>query len=914
MKVLNKLFLGAMVLATSFGMFTACGDELSDSSTQAPTSSQAPVSSELSTSNETSASSEDPASSQAPASSEDPASSSSVEDSSVCESHTGGTATCKTKAVCETCSTPYGEFDATNHESTEFAYVDNEDGTHAKKNACCGATVETVAHVIDGWDTTDEEYDYGKCICGAIDEDIAFKKSISDDRKEMMVATTNASITMTGCDAYASVKEIMVGDVSLGNDISALVFADEDETTVDLADRTDLHGETNLLVTVVDENDYEHVISVPVLLVTGTISTTKEFYDAIYPVRYEEIEGAVEGEERTLEPKPVIRSGYYKLANNIEFASNHVKALGKGYYLDSANPNKGDFEGTVSARTNGWFEGTLDGCEYTVYISGTSYGTFNSLNGATIKNVNFVDNWYYGSIGWACSFAYTMVDTTLENVNFSVAVASSAYGTGVGENFGYLTSNVFTGNTIKNATIDFIYTEGKKLAVGSLFGSGMDDTNSFDNVKLLNCSGIVELGHNGDVQYKDAPGFTTQVWLATDIRWNEIPLSERTFDIWLTDPEGSDDDGIPESETVISVTYDGVNLGDSLTIDVNELFSFADLGERTFTVVTLYGEGLFTTYTVPVTVVEGGFEITEVTATETQDVDLSSLTPSIDVSAYVEGYTVSGINFGAYSLGNDVTNLVIPQQVKDDTATHGATTLTVIAERDDSVVIVTVPVLMVTKVIKTQADLKSIFTYSADKPAVYGYYKLANDIGYYTNGNDNELVEMKNSSSLPGSFEGATEGFRGTFDGGNYTIYGKSSTRGLFGQIGQDGVVKNVTFKDYWYGGANYSALIATSLIGATFENVTFALCGGNDTTTPAHNLGWLSTLKAKNCTFKNVNFNTGAKQVASLFGGCSWDGFTNNTFASSTLSTVALVEIGHYKTLDAISCEGIEGLTVTIG
>lgn len=920
MKVLKKLLLGAMVLTTSLGLFVACGEDDSsdnDSSIQAPassttTSSQESTQASSQESVQTS-STDDSSSESSEQSSETPVSSEETESSSVCTTHTGGTATCKTLATCDTCGAPYGELTATNHEDDTFIYANNEDGTHSKKNACCKAVVETTAHVIDGWDTTDEDYDYGKCVCGYIDETVSFKKSVTDERKEFMVTATDAAITTTGCDEYVSVKDIKVGEVSLGNNLSALVFADDNDETQDLINRADLHGETNVSVIVEDESGSEHVISVPVLLVTGTLSTTQEFYDALYPVRYETIEGAVEGVDRTLDPKPVIVSGYYKLANNIKFASNHVRALGKGYYLDPANPRQGELEGTVSARTNGWFEGTLDGCGYTVEISGTSYGTFNSLNGATIKNVNFVDNWYYGSIGWACALAYTMENTTLDTVTFSVAAASASYGTGVGSNYGYLTSSSFKGNTLKDVTIDLNYKEGQMLAVGSLFGSGMDATNVFENVKLMNCAGIEEYGHDGIVQYKDASGFTTEITLTTDILWNEIRLSDETFDIWLLDPESDDYDGIPDGETVLSLVYDGVDVGDSLQITIEDFFSFADLGERTFTVTTLYGEGVYRFYTVPVTVVEGEFDISEIVATETQDIVLSAQTQSIDVSAYVDGYTVSGINFGVYSFGNDPANLIVPQAVKDDTANHGASTVTVIAQNDDGVVIVTVPVILVTKMITTQAELKEAFTYSADKRVVYGYYKLANDIGYYNSGADNELVEMKNET-LPGSYENEEEGFRGTFDGGNFAIYCKDGTRGLFGEIGKGALITNVTFNDYWYSGSNYVTLLATSIIGATIENVNFNLCNGNDTTTTSHNNGWISTLKTKNSTFVNVNFNAGTKQVNSLFGGVSWDGYVNNVYTNCTLTAGALIELGHYKTLDPISCEGVAGLTATIG
>ena len=813
--------------------------------------------------------------------------SSSEESSSVCEAHTGGTATCKTLAECADCGTPYGTLDATNHESDEFTYVDNEDGTHTKKNACCDAVVETVAHVIDGWDTTNEEYDYGKCICGAIDETVSFKKSITDERKEFFVTATDASITMTGCDAYASVKEIKIGDVTLGDDISALVFADEDEETVNLADRKDLHGETEILVTVVDESGYEHVISVPVLLVTGTIATTKELYDATYPVAYEPIEGAVKGEERTLNPVPVVRSGYYRLANNINYKSDTVKALGDGYYMDPANGTD-RLEGTVSARNNGWFEGTIDGCGYTITVSGTSYGAFNSLNGATIKDVNFVDAWYYGSIGWACSFAHTMENTTLEDVNFSVVAASSAYATGIGAGYGYLTTNSFKGNTLKDVTIDFML-KGAPLAVGSLFGSGMDDTNTFENVKLINCSGITEYGHDGTAQYKDVPGFKAEITLATDVAWNEIPLSEEQFDIWLVDPEGDDDDGIPDGETVVSVLFNGAEIGDSLTIEVGEIFTFADLGERVFTVKTLYGEGVYCTYTVPVTVVAGDFEYNEVTAEGRQDVVLSAETQSIDVASYVEGYTVSGINFGTYSLGNDPANLVVPQAVKDDTDSHGDTTVTVVAENTNGVVVVTVPVLLITAEVSTAQEL-----YNATYPvgtSKGGYVRLTQDIAYSAT-----AVTLNN---IDGATHGADSGyyFTGTLDGNGKTITASETSYGIFNSL-NGATIKNLSIVDNWcYGSATWVTLFAKTVKNTTIQDlsITISAKSGSYSTGTGSGCGWLVMSTFTGNTMKDVTIDVTLHAEKNAIGSLFGTGFKKdtNTFEKVTVVATSLVEVG---------------------
>ena len=74
----------------------------------------------------------------------------------ILSSCSGGTATCKTPAVCEECRQPYGEKNEENHASAEFVYTVHENGTHTKTHACCEAVVETAAHA----------YADGRCQCG----------------------------------------------------------------------------------------------------------------------------------------------------------------------------------------------------------------------------------------------------------------------------------------------------------------------------------------------------------------------------------------------------------------------------------------------------------------------------------------------------------------------------------------------------------------------------------------------------------------------------------------------------------------------------------------------------------------------------------------------------------------------------
>ncbi len=65
--------------------------------------------------------------------------------------HTGGTATCTAKAVCETCGEAYGDLDPDNHSGTATTWTKTST-THKETYDCCGAvkTVEA-AHTFGEW-------------------------------------------------------------------------------------------------------------------------------------------------------------------------------------------------------------------------------------------------------------------------------------------------------------------------------------------------------------------------------------------------------------------------------------------------------------------------------------------------------------------------------------------------------------------------------------------------------------------------------------------------------------------------------------------------------------------------------------------------------------------------------------------
>ena len=81
--------------------------------------------------------------------------------------HSGGTATCSSGKICETCGGEYGELNPDNHASTEFTYTDNLDGTHAKAHKCCDAVVNaTETHTIK---------DHVCTACGAMELAVSFE-------------------------------------------------------------------------------------------------------------------------------------------------------------------------------------------------------------------------------------------------------------------------------------------------------------------------------------------------------------------------------------------------------------------------------------------------------------------------------------------------------------------------------------------------------------------------------------------------------------------------------------------------------------------------------------------------------------------------------------------------------------------
>ena len=156
-----------------------------------------------------------------------------------------------------------------------------------------------------------------------------------------------------------------------------------------------------------------------------------------------------------------------------------------------------------------------------------------------------------------------------------------------------------------------------------------------------------------------------------------------------------------------------------------------------------------------------------------------------------------------------------------------------------------VPVLFITKEIKTLSDLSEV-AYTGGTTSISGYFVLANDI----NGNGNSLTAATQGSDQ------AANGFRGTFDGRNHKIYNYTSAskqNGIFGAIGQGAVIKDLTIQ------ANGAiAVLANAARSATIENV--------NVTCESFDWGWSAALcfQINGTTVKNVTVDTGAATTGS--------------------------------------------------
>ena len=293
-----------------------------------------------------------------------------------------------------------------------------------------------------------------------------------------------------------------------------------------------------------------------------------------------------------------------------------------------------------------------------------------------------------------------------------------------------------------------------------------------------------------------------------------------------------------------------------------------------------------------------------------QEILLADDVKSIDISdCGVELSSVNSIKIGQFDLGKNINALSFDGL---DKRVYGEKEIIVCGTgADGKSYRIEVPVLIITKNIGNAEELREIVEYSETNTERYGYYRLVNDITYTYSAAYG--ANITNASGIYG-FKGVLDGKDG--DGTLHTIkYDSVSwSNGIFGMIGVGAAIKNVTIGGK-YGGIQ-APMIGATVVGATFDDVTFNITGGRDKIASMN--GLLTKCMICSTSFNNVTVNAEGVVIDSLFGGSQYAGYKTNkpcTFDNFAINAENVLELAHeqspddaLKSISVYSVNGIKG------
>lgn len=285
-----------------------------------------------------------------------------------------------------------------------------------------------------------------------------------------------------------------------------------------------------------------------------------------------------------------------------------------------------------------------------------------------------------------------------------------------------------------------------------------------------------------------------------------------------------------------------------------------------------------------VTTKEGIIVPKNVVLTENVDIVMTDDVYALNLGEEYAALTINSITCDGISLGTDLAKLDL-SAFKSDYTKHGNKTITVKGRKDGGIVKITVPVTLVTKMISTQDELRSVVTTLTDTTvkAIFGYYKLANDIDY----SDGFI-----SHTMPYMWTDSSNGFRATLDGNEKTITGFAHAQGMFYVIGEGAVIKNITFVSTRWSGST-DRLFGSACYNATFENVNIVMKGDSKQPVPSNHL--LFADACQNNTFKNVTLKVYSDNGSTLAGLSTVFGknFTGNICEGVKIYCKSVAELG---------------------
>lgn len=737
----------------------------------------------------------------------------------------------------------------------------------------------TVEHAFSSWQEGTDE-DVALCSCGhALDE--KFSKKVTLDRQDVILSADAPAIALTGVSEYASVKSIKYGEIDLGTDIAKLTKS-EDLTNA-------VHGEQNLTVTVTDSHGLDHVVTVPVTIVTQSFASVT---DIINTITYK---NGFSG--KTHEGK------YYILAGDISYSGNYTR-------LDDSN-------NATNAQGNGnGFAGTFDGRNHTI-SGGNMYGggLFGSLCGATVKNLKFKQVNIEGAN--RTLIAASIWHSKLENIEIGT------YGKNVsdpGYYFGIFASGHCIGATFKDITIDL-----RDSKIPWLFGKGYGNADAgnltFENVNVKAASvEYVAANSNNDskLYFGDASGinftFSGTTITASDETVIDPKETSFYFDVaanpWTKfetlktitlDYKGVQTDITEYAERLVDDSANGIGLTDLCEYITEDMYN-----EK----VTLKIE--FDVGASSVAKVDYEFEVGDVnvpvTLTTRQDIILADsegdkTTFTLDLGEYGgEGYTLTKVAYGGAELAMAGGVITVSDTMKN--GTHGETSVSAIVTKGNTVYTVSVPVTIITETFSSVPRIIAVVGYKdsdSGKKLEGKYYTLAGNISFSDNYSGNTTQK------------GLGNGFAGTFDGRGFTITGGNMWGGgLFGSL-EGATIKNLKFAQINPRGIN-GTLISGSVFNSTLENIEIST--KSMTITGSGYFGVIASHRVVNLTMKDVTVDMGESEIPWVLG----QGWANHDSGQYHCTNVVI----KLKSLDCLACDsnsantspklakdGVSGLTV---
>ena len=307
--------------------------------------------------------------------------------------------------------------------------------------------------------------------------------------------------------------------------------------------------------------------------------------------------------------------------------------------------------------------------------------------------------------------------------------------------------------------------------------------------------------------------------------------------------------------------------------------------------------------------------VTEVTTANVdglQEVVLGNATTyNISLGDYSSA-TVIKSSLGGVKVAYADGALTLKDEFKANTQKHGNQTFTAIVVKDGKYYSVNANILVVTKEITTLDELKDAVTLNEDF-VKYGYYRLKNDLSTGKNEYISYGFVGKVGTTDIWRTSGAY-GFRGTLDGGNHSITAQWNGTGLFGVLGNDAVVRDITLVHTNY--QSSQMILGYSMIGTTLENVTINVSGAGAANMPANAVGGLLTaIYSYSSELIDVKINAANTAIDTLFGNGKYYGYptdyTKNTFENcvvkaKSLEGLACTDNGKGTMWTALNLDGI--------